>query len=260
MSYAYIAVVIVAVVLIGFVMLSIFWVARSVSASIRGKTLDIISQYDGLIEVQSQELNRLQDLGRQEELQTPKEQAAPVVSKLLQEQAAPMFVMNAAERISTTEYKDNTAGKLYSQIRSAFTVEAEEVFAQLPEGGVGGEGGPATRLLAELTFDTVFDLSTLEPQTQLELLEDAVPADAKDLLHDYHQSVRQFNSLDFYCHVQALSQLEPRPTLIRVPKGQKIESHPANSIVVEDEEICEGMEIEVGNILYDYCIKAREIG
>lgn len=260
MSYAYIAVVIVAVVLIGFVMLSIFWVARSVGNSIRGKTLDIISQYDGLIEVQSQELNRLQTLGRQEELQTPKEQAVPVVSKVSQSSVAPMFVMNTAERISTTEYKDKTAGKLYNQVRTAFTIPPEEIFVQLPGGGIGGEGGPATRLLEELTFDTVFDLSTLEPQTQLALLEEVVPDDAQDLLHAYHQSVRQFNSLDFYCHVQALSQLEPRPTLIRVPKGQKIEQHPANSIVVEDEEICEGMEIEVGNILYDYCIKAREIG
>lgn len=259
MTYAYIGIVIMAVILIGFVTLSIFWVVRSVGKSIRGKTLDIISQYDGLIEAQSLELTRLHNL-ETTHTQAPKADVTPVSTTTVQTNVAPMFIMNTAERISTTAYTDHTVGQLYTQIRNAFTATPQEIFAQLPNQGVGGSGGPASHLLEQLTFDTVFELSTLDPATQLSLLEEAVPQEAQSLLQAYQVSVKQFNSLDFYRHLQDLAQLEPRPTVIRVPRGQQVTNRPANSIIMEDDELCEGMEIEVGNVLYDFCIKAREIG
>ncbi|MFI3313908.1 MAG: hypothetical protein R3Y62_08475 [Eubacteriales bacterium] len=258
MSFAYIGVLLVMAVLIGFVSLAILWLARTVSNSIHRRTMDLISDYDDLFDLRSREIAVME-----RRLARPVETTAKVdqtMATVVEKEVAPPFLMGVAERISTTQYRDNTTPLVYRQIRDSFSQSPEEILATLPNGGAGGTGGIATRLLKELNYETVFALATMSGADQYQLMETSLDEEAKPLLSAYGKEGSRFQVLDFYSFLQDLADREPRSTVLHVPVGTKVETVPPNCVVEEDGEICEGFQVELGAMLYDYCIKAREIG
>ncbi len=258
MSYAYIGVLLVMALLIGFVSLAVLWLARTVSNSIHRRTMDLISDYDDLFDQRSREIARMERRLAQptDEVEKSGEQAAVLVER----EVAPPFLMGVAERISTTQYRDAEVGQVYRQIRNAFSQSPAEIMSTLPNGGEGGTGGVATNLLQELNYETVYALATMSGEDQYDLLESTFDDEAKALLTAYGRSGSRFRVLDFYSYVQDLADKEPRKTIVHVPVGTTIETLPPQCEVVEELDICEGIQVELGAMLYDFCIKAREIG
>lgn len=258
MSYAYIGVAAVVGILIGFVTLSIFWISKTVQNNIHRRTLELLTDYEDLLAERSRELALLEARIANAQPQEVAQEAAE--QEMLYSEVAPAFVLKAAERISTTSYRDVGLVERYRQIQTAFQCPVEDILSRLPNAGAGGEGGAATRLLQQLDFDTVYNLTTLSGEEQHQLLVEVIPQEAQWIVQEYQEQSRIFNIIEFYTYLQGKADQEPHDTVIRVPVGMAQQVAPPHTVFVEDQGICEGIQVEMGNLLYDFCIKAREIG
>lgn len=258
----YIAAAVAVGLLIGFVTLSIIWLRKTVSGNIRSKTVGLLSVYDDLLEEKSRELAAVEERIRQSEDSQAKEtaekeppQAAP------QPSTAPMKaseMLDMAERTGGAAYRDDAVGGLYQKIRSSFSFRLGEILPDLSETPVSG--GPAGRLLAQLEFDTVYRLSTMPESDQQTILRECLPQEGVALLDAYLGSHPTFSVLAFYDHLRSLAAEEPKPACLHVPVGTVAAETDCGGVqIIPDSEICEGFQLEDGNFLYDYCIKAREL-
>ena len=257
MLYAYIGTAAVIAILVGSVTLCVIWLSKKISTGIREKTVDVLSAYDVLLEKRSRELAQLEEAIRQKSLSAP--ETIPV-----QKSADPSGTMadtalvNAAERLAAASYRESTVGQTYRKIRNTFQYDPRQILAQIPEAAQALQPGPATRLLAELSYNTVYRLSTLAGEDQLQLLEETLEGDSLQLLKEYCGRNAQFRIIEFYDYLQAAAALEPQRPRLRVAPGYR-GSVPEGMELVTDPDICEGFQIEVAGSIYDYCIKGREL-
>lgn len=259
----YIAAAVAVGLLIGFVTLSILWLRRNVSENIRSKTVGLLSVYDELLEQKSQELAAVEaEIEKTGDAQAEKDAAPSLVQPETAESAAQPLqaseMLNMAERTGGAAYRDDAVGGLYRKIRRNFSFQVEELLSSFSAAPVSG--GPAGRLLSQLEFDTVFRLSTLPESDQQAVLRECLPQEGIALLDAYLGSHPAFSALAFYDHLKSLAAAEPKPACLRVPADMAADEVDCGGVrVVPDSEICEGFQLEDGNFLYDYCIKAREL-
>lgn len=260
MLYAYIGAAAVIGLLIGVVTLSILWAAKVVGQSIRERSIGLISAYDDLLEDKSRQLRELEAevQRRKEEIpaEEPKPQEAPAQAAAVG--LPPSSFLRTAERISVASYRDSGLGELYHKIRSSFAFAPEEVLSTLPRREE--TGGPAGRLLEQLSYETVCQLSTLPGEEQLELLRQVLPQENQAFLEEYAQTNSRFDCVNFYDALRTAAEGEPGPVSLRVSPAGLGRAYPQGVRVVVDPDICEGFQVEADNVLYDYCIKAREMG
>lgn len=258
MLYAYVGAAAVVGLLIGFVLLCVIWISKKVSAGIRAKTIDLVSAYDDLLESRSRELAEMEEKIRQYQ-NTSKANESSAVTVQEGECVTPSSsLLNAAERIGAAAYRDATVGMTYQKIKGAFQVEPEEILKQLQGETGGNAAGPATLLLAQLPYDTVYQLSTLSGERQCQILQESLNDGGLALLNDYQATHRTFSAIGFYDYLQAVAAMEPQPPRLRVSPLDK-RAYPDGVEVIVDPDICEGFQIEFNNTLYDYCIKGREL-
>lgn len=259
----YIAAAVAVGLLIGFVTLSILWLRRNVSENIRSKTVGLLSVYDELLEQKSRELAAVEaEIEKTGDAQAEKDAAPSLVQSETAESAAQPLqaseMLNMAERTGGAAYRDDAVGGLYRKIRRNFSFQVEELLSSFSAAPVSG--GPAGRLLSQLEFDTVFRLSTLPESDQQAVLRECLPQEGIALLDAYLGSHPVFSALAFYDHLKSLAAAEPKPACLRVPADMTADEVDCGGVrVVPDSEICEGFQLEDGNFLYDYCIKAREL-
>jgi len=256
MLYAYIGVALLLGLLIGFVSLSVMWLSKRVSADIKSKTVELISSYDALLEKRSRELSDLEEL-----LLSKAAAAAAPVSSTKENTATAEFsdfaVLNIVERIGNASYLDSQTGGVYRSIRSSFDAKPEEVLKKLLP-SAQFVSGAASRLLSSLPFDTVYSLSTLSEADQLSILRESLDEEGLKLLENHQNRHSHFRAIDFYDDLKAAAEMEPQPPKLYVSPVYS-GGCPEGVELIVDPDICEGFQIEVDNILYDYCIKEREL-
>lgn len=259
----YIAAAVAVGLLIGFVTLSILWLRKNVSENIRSKTVGLLSVYDELLEQKSRELAAVEaEIEKTGDAQAEKDAAPSLARPETAESAAQPLqaseMLNMAERTGGAAYRDDAVGGLYRKIRRNFSFQVEELLSSF--GAAPVSGGPAGRLLSQLEFDTVFRLSTLPESDQQAVLRECLPQEGIALLEAYLGSHPAFSALAFYDHLKSLAAAEPKPACLRVPADMAADEVDCGGVrIVPDSEICEGFQLEDGNFLYDYCIKAREL-
>ncbi|MFI3227443.1 MAG: hypothetical protein R3Y09_08530 [Clostridia bacterium] len=251
----YIGAAIVVGLLVGLVALAILWLARSVGASIQSKTINLMSEYDELLEQKSREL-----IKEQAREQTNDEIPVQIIEKSDVNGIETTSIVNVAQRISNTAYRDASVGQIYHKIRQGFVCNTEEIFGKLDVNDEPFEEGIATRLLKVLSFDQVYELCTLAGHTQYEVLMEVMPEEFFIILEGFSKENDKFDSLEFYNYLKDMADLEPKETIVRVAPGADISKFPKGATVIVDNDICEGIQVEKRNTLYDFCIKTREIG
>lgn len=246
--------------LIGLVMLSISWLRKAVTRNIRSRTIDLLSVYDELLEQKSQQLADMDA----EALERTEEKAGALVKeeKPLDTKPEPLRaseLLNMAERSGGAMYRDGAMGSVYSKIRGSFSFQLEQLLPALSS-ETEFYGGPAGKLLAALDYDTVYRLSTMRGEDQISILQEVLSGEQRVLLEDYLQTHEKFQVLNFYDSLRALAEAEPKPARLWVPAGVVADKTERNGVeILTDEEICEGFLLEEDNLLYDYCLKAREL-
>lgn len=262
MQELYICIVVVATIVLGIVTLSIAWVARLVRENIHRRTLELLSDYDHLLERKSRELTRINRtiVEKQEELETLIHPRVEVETKVEERPAAPpAFLQISVERVSRTTYRDRRLGQLYRQVKGGFSQSPQEILNSFPDGGAGGEGGPATSLLRQLHYELCCQLLTIDGRDQYTILQETLSPEELTLLEAYGKAEAKFSILGFYTYLQGRAESEPGETIIYLPMGESLRC-PPRSRVIEDPEICEGVVIVYRGQAYDYAIKGREIG
>lgn len=258
----YVAAGIVVALLIVFVALSVRMVAQKVSSGIRHRASELLSTYDEILEKKSQELKRLNgivirkkdELRRLEDRVRGMETTDPGTEDAASD---PSYVLNVAEKMGNAAYQDGRIGGVYQKIRAAFSHDPLDVIRDLvPD---VGEKGPATVLLEQLSFDTVYELSALAESEQLEALESALDESGRQLLADYLAGHRSFKAIAFYDYLKARALSEPQPVVLRIPSSFKVGWLPSGIVIQIDDDICEGFQLEANNQLYDYCVRKSEI-
>ena len=250
--------------LIGFVVLSIALLRKTVSSNIRSKTISLMSVYDDLLDQKSRELSRLaadnnrstEDSSVDGKIHVPQhisscQPAAP--------QLGAAEIMNMAECSGGVLYRDEAMGGMYQKIRRNFSFLLDELlpaFSSAPKNLTG----PAGHLLSELDYDTVYRLSTLPGKYQEMVLREVLTEDEVPLLCAYMENNKEFNVLEFYYCLRTIADSEPKAARLRVPAGMVSGMMTGDGVeIIPDEGICEGFQLEEGNLLYDYCIKTREL-
>lgn len=258
----YLAVAVVIGVLIGFVALCVAWTVHVVGQNIRDRSISLLSTYDGLLEDRSRSLRKLDaELKRvRAELEQSKSEERVEPSAVRETgQPDPVAFLRTVERISGTEYRDGAAGELYRWVRANFDRAPEEVLAELPD-DADSRGGPAGELLAKLDYDSVYQLSTLPENEQLEVLSQVLSEEETVLLEDYNSAHSHFDCIAFYDYLQSRAAEEPKAVCLRVSPTAARKEYPERVRVIVDEDICEGFQVETSNLLYDYSIKMKEMG
>lgn len=261
MKYAvYVAAAAVIGLLIGFVTLSIGWLRKNVMRSIRNKTLSLLDTYDDLLEEKSRELSRLErELSEKGEALAVQDTVKLSVTERIGVSAdttAPA-VLRAAERAGIATYRDDAVGKLYRMIRENFSFCIGDVVASIDQ-GAKDTGGPASQMLQALGFDTVYQLSTLREEQQVQVLRLSLDSEGVSFLEDYLAGHRTFKALEFYDYLKARAEQEHRPVRLWVPGST--EAWGDGSIeILSDDGICEGFQVEIDDLLYDYSIRTREL-
>lgn len=257
MLYAYIGTAVVVGLLVIAVTLCVIWLSKKVSAGIQAKTMDVISAYDELLEKRSQELAQLEAAiqERAASVQTPL--AGPVKPEVAADPSG-ASVVSAAERIMASAYRDSEVGSAYRKIRTSFHHSPEEVLRHLSETLQTDQSGAATSLLEELSYNTIYRLSTLDAKDQEVILRSSLTGESLALLDSYAKTTDLFSAISFYDYLQSAAAMEPQKPRMRVPL-QYSGPIPDGVEVIEDADICEGFQLEVYGNLYDYCIKGREL-
>lgn len=254
--------------MMGFVTLSVVLLQKTVSDNIRSKTISLISVYDRLLEEKSIELAKLspgcraENAGTNEEAKLCKGQEG---KEKKDKDAAGIAAMNSGEMLSAAEragaaaYRDGSIGETYRKIRENFSFSLGEILPKLQEMGKS-EDAKAEELLRAMDYDTIYRLSTLPSQQQIEVLRESFSESESQLLDAYLAKCKKFSVLEFYHDLKRTAEQESKRTRLRVPKSIAAEWTTRDGVqIIPDEGICEGLQIEEGNLLYDYCIKTREL-
>ncbi len=259
----WLAVAVVVGVLIGFVTLCVVWTARVVGKSVRDRSVTLLSTYDGLLEDRSLRLKELDSEIEQarSELEQLKQEQQAVIPAPVQEttEEKPMAFLKVVEQISGTEYRDSGGGTLYRRIRENFSFSPRDVLPAFTAGAVH-QAGPAGKLLGKLDYESIYRLSTLPREEQESVLSQVLSSEERMLLRNYNALHSKFDCIGFYDYLQSRAAEEPGPVYLRVPPTAAAGNYSDRVRVVVDDEICEGFQVEANNMLYDYCVKMREMG
>ncbi len=258
MNYAiYIAAAVVMALLIGLVAMAISFLQKTLRRNIRGKTLNLLSLYDQLLEEKSQALAQEQPAAAQEP-QVREEASLDLSAETVKELSA--AILNTVQRSGSVPYREGAVGSLYQVIRRNFSYDISTVLPVLEQASPREEG-PATALLRQLDYDTVYQLSTLPGEEQQAILSEVLQGKQKQLLEDYCAERWEFCALAFYDHLQGLSAEEPTAPRLLVSEdmARYLQGSTSPIQIVADPAICEGYQVEKNNKLYDFSIKTREL-
>ena len=184
------------------------------------------------------------------------EEIVQVVSHAADEDAADDTRSAGMGSIPAGDEAETTGSEAVWQDSEVVRLDSEVVRLDSDTAGMGA----AARLLRELDHDTAFRLSTMLSEDQESILREAMSADQVSILDEYMREKPAFAILDFYDYLRFSASARPEGYSLRVPRSMAADRSVRGSVmIIPDSGICEGFQLETGHILYDYCIKAREL-
>ena len=253
MSGAFIAVAVIMLVLLCLVVLIIRSLSVGASIKVRSDMAGLLKSYDNLIDARNAEISKLQD--EIDNLKRKKlnlvAENSPVQIVTSEEKSAP----SSTTVLASANYRTSTLGGDYDMIRSAFGLTEDQknmicnaVLQQAEQQRLRGE--LAKNLKAQFSMDTIFNLSLMSSEEQLSLLDDNLNDRDWVLLRDYVEENGQagFDIAAFCTWLDEIAQFE----------STDIELRSSESSIGEG-KLCEGIQIVLGNTLYDYGINESEI-
>ncbi len=259
MDTVFVAVVIILILLVGLVLILLNSLAATAGIRIRADMARLLTSYDRLIDAKSGELHSLQEEIAKRQREKESGPCPPDMS--LTENGAPSGPSGIP---GSASYRTKALPGGYGVIRDHFRLGPEERTQivcrvdRLTKGTPRGRGTAAARLRADLSFDTVFRIAQLPSAEQLEILDTTLDDQGWVLLRDFYdeQLGRDFDVTRFYEWLKELCILEADGLAVRC--GDRTVSLEEGAEYRDD--ICEGIQVVSGNLLYDFSLKEREIG
>ncbi|GEM_PF-6827293 len=268
MTIEFVALIAIMVLLIGIAFLLLRNLALSADVKIRSDMQLLLKSYDQIIDEKTKEIHGL-ELERQDLLNSMAG-TKKSLNSFNAMQSAPLNAEGGYGKVGSVpilqvaQYRPEDLKEGYKAIRNSFGLskaERKELIEKAVQNAVSrhnGRGDAARKLYEALDFDTIYKLGTMDDAEQLEALKGAMDSDEKGLLDDYLQSYGEysFDIADFRDWLRDLETLEGSRVSVRCGDAEICQEEGLEY----DETIFEGIQVRVGNQLYDYSIKEREIG
>lgn len=255
-NVALVAAIIIMILLITFSIIILVGLTAAAGIRIRSDMVKLVSSYDKIIERKSRELNSIKK--EMSKLESKKANISESDIPKVEPMAPPA---NKASVLKKAKYRAKDFKKGYGAIRDSFKIydTSKEEIIRAIQTSVSSEnirGDKAASLRNILSFNTVFELSEISSAEQLEILDSSLNYEDWTLLRDYCEEYqnKEFDICKFYDWLKEIANLESSTLTIRCGDYESSENG-----VEYCSEICEGLQVALGNRLYDYSIKEREI-
>jgi len=264
MIIIYIGAAIVVLGLLLIAVLAIIWVSNTISASIRAKTIDVISQYNELIDLKSEKLHILQneiELLEKKKAQLRSNSAANDNgddSNSTNAVTTSNSVLNIVSSVGATEYSSTHTANTYRQIRQ-FKTNIDKVVASIPAQYRVVKPNRYEALLNKLSIDVIYQLSTLSSNEQYVVLRQCLEEKDYKVLEDYYQTQKKFSVVGFYDYLKNMAITKSNNITLIVPEDTKFSTIVRGIDIRTDKSILEGYLLEKENVMYDFSIKDKEI-
>lgn len=239
-----------------FIYLSVLIVRKKALKSVRSKTMGLISMYDDLIEAKSKELNELEKIKKENAYDINKfiEEAKKAKQYNLDRKELSKTIINTAENLQV-DYRGNGTMDSYQLIRENFNLDPIATINSLNLKVT--RSSKANQVLKELSFDSVYSLSSLPKDKQVEILKSLRSPAMDELVDRFIEENKEFDIIQFYEFVKNDAYYKNELLTVRVPRSF---NKPINGVnLVYDDDIAEGFQVENGSKLYDYSIQKRDV-
>lgn len=258
MSYGFFAAaLIVMVVLTALAFIALRIVATSINERIKNNFIKQLQSYDSLIQKKEAELNAITNkvkLGQNNALETI------ASNNNLNRIVEDIFLPPDAEYICNDFSMD------YKQIKESFSFDKEKVdqelskvYSQLNLIDAKNDYQVVAGILEKLTFNSIFKLSVIEGNEQIEIIKQVLDDKENKILEQYISDNTNFDCTKFY-HWLDLKKLSlDRSIRVLTSDNINYDGVPDNVSFIQDKNLCEGFQIRVGNKLYDFGIRKCEL-
>ena len=146
----------------------------------------------------------------------------------------------------------------YKTIKQNMSFDKEEVLNRVVDDNTldNTSGSAAIELCKVLNFDTIYELSTLDPDNQKTVLRESLKTDQLILLNDYLASDKgEFNIIDFSDYVKRIAKNEDPNFYVKTGwKQDNFDDEEKKIVTIHDDDITEGIKIVHKDKLYDYSL------
>lgn len=248
MSANMIAAVIIAIISCVVVILAVVFLSSGVLQKLKKEVFRYIKVYNKYMEEASVKESvaeeNVSSLNEEDTFGIPKDPAIPFIAK------------NAS-----MQKKDFFAD--YVKLRNAFDKDATQALQNIPEFSKEeiAMGMCVDSMLEKLSFESVYQISCLQQEKQLLVLNEIFSQTEQEILKMYTEERGACSVTEFYTYLQGKSKELDR--MVYVYSGQPerlgIQEESEQLKICRDENLCEGFQIIIGNRLYDYGVRSSEM-
>jgi hypothetical protein len=216
--------------------------------------------FDDLIRSKQEQLQVLQDQIAAVELAADEQQAA--ARSTAREQAADYL------EIRQGLYTSERFAEEYRAIRDNFQIDAadcvrrslEQMAAEPTNRVAAARARAAQDILEEITLSSIYELSTLSSELQIDILSEMFTPEQLELLHEYAESVSEFQGYRFLFWLKDYIFANGEQVTVCTNGATEDFATLDGRIVTErDSSICEGIYLLSKGRKFDYSIRNREI-
>lgn len=252
----FIAVAVILVLMIGFLFVSLRGITRRLANVAKSNAIRQVDLFDDLIAQKETELQSISSrLATQRKAVQPHELAQREPQKRPQE--------SIYFEVLQSDFIDRSLFDYYREIKKAFDVNKEACVKTVlndHKDFVNGSNAEYGRILAMFSFEQRFSLMTLENDDQLKVLREVLNAAQQKLLNTYIAECGAYSGMGFFDWLEACAAVNRTDIVVRTGSADEDYSRVDSRIkTVFDRGICEGVQIALGNTLYDFSIQDMEI-
>ena len=245
-------VVMIVIVVFTFVFLRI--AAENTGNKIRDNVICQIQTYDSLLEGKASELQRIKNQIEADKIAALKEKK---VNKHFDQFQTDIFLPVDVAFRSIDFYSD------YRKIKDSFIYDKEKIIHELQhiieENSNNERYIVLTGLLDKLSFESVYQLSVLNGDEQLEVIREIIATKEKTVLEEFITKEREFNILSFSQWLNVQKECSDTIVKVLIPEKEGDYNFGDGVKTQYDMNLCEGFQIRTGTRLYDYGVRNNEL-
>lgn len=175
------------------------------------------------------------------------------------EKVRPVYQFNETK---TADYKYTSFKDDYKSLKEELdkNINKEDIILEVIDNNKDNEQDKFAKAIfkinEEFEFDTIYELSTLTTEKQLEVLKDVFDEKQVEFLDDYISKVDgKFDIIAFFNHVNDQAKLLDENYYVKTGWNEEnFDELHKKVVTVHDDEIAEGIKVVHKNKLYDYSI------
>lgn len=254
MTEIFVASVLVMLVMIAFMTLVVISLSQKLGKKIRDNVIRDLSSYDLLIKNKTaviEQLNR-ELLDKKEELRGAK--------------AVSFKDSKKASSINATALSGNEHGFIhrsfvddYRTIRASFDFDKQRILTDISQIKVNSSAKELQdvlkKILEKLTFESVYKMSSLSQESQLEILKECFDEKEKHIINQFLQENNSFDIIEFYSWLKNIYMSVDDTIYVKSFEDANYSVPEKNVSVEVADDICDGMQVVYQNRLFDYSLQ-----